>query len=122
DNAGSKAGATEIDNMVKAGLLRKDVTPDIMKDSFIKNKTAMMFTGPWNVKDFQTAKVNFGVVNIPTMKETPRPFVGSQGFMVSSFGKNKLLAKTFLTDFIATDATMKAIYTADPRFPAWTAA
>jgi arabinogalactan oligomer / maltooligosaccharide transport system substrate-binding protein len=121
DSAGAIAGATELDNMVKAGLLKKDVTGDIAKDAFIKAKTAMIFTGPWNIKDFQAAKVNFGVVNIPTMKETPRPFVGSQGFMLSAFGKNKLLAKTFLTDFIATDETMKAIYEADPRFPAWTA-
>jgi maltose/maltodextrin transport system substrate-binding protein/arabinogalactan oligomer/maltooligosaccharide transport system substrate-binding protein len=121
DSAGSKAAAEELDKMVKAGLLKKDVTGDIRKDSFIKGKTAMIFDGPWDIKDFQAAKLNFGVVNIPTMKETPRPFVGSQGFMVSAFGKNKLLAKTFLTDFIATDETMKAIYEADPRFPAWTA-
>jgi arabinogalactan oligomer / maltooligosaccharide transport system substrate-binding protein len=121
DSAGAKAAAQELDSMVKAGLLKKDVTGDIAKDNFIKGKTAMIFTGPWNIKDFQAAKLNWGVVNIPTMKETPRPFVGSQGFMVSAFGKNKLLAKTFLTDFIATDDTMKAIYEADPRFPAWTA-
>jgi maltose-binding protein MalE len=79
----------------------------------------MIFTGPWDVKDLVASKVNFAVANIPTMKQTPRPFVGSQGFMLSSFGKNKALAKTFLTDFIATDDTMKAIYTADPRYPAF---
>ena len=120
DSAGGKAAATELDNMVKSGLLKKDVTGDIAKDNFLKGKTAMIFTGPWNIKDITAAKVNFGVANIPTMKEAARPFVGSQGFMLSSFGKNKLLAKTFLTDFIATDDAMKAIYTADPRFPAWT--
>lgn len=119
DGAGSKAAAEELDSMVKAGLLKKDITGDIRKDSFIKGKTAMIFTGPWDVKDLVASKVNFGVANIPTMKQTPRPFVGSQGFMLSSFGKNKALAKTFLTDFIATDDTMKAIYTADPRFPAF---
>jgi maltose/maltodextrin transport system substrate-binding protein/arabinogalactan oligomer/maltooligosaccharide transport system substrate-binding protein len=120
DSAGSKAAAEELDSMVKAGLLKKDVTGDIRKDAFIKGKTAMIIDGPWDVKDFLAAKVNFGVANIPTMKETPRPFVGSQGFMLSSFGKNKALAKTFLTDFIATPDTMKAIYQADPRFPALT--
>jgi len=118
DSAGSIAAAQELDSMVKAGLLKKDVTGDIAKDMFIKGKTAMIFTGPWNITDFNAAKLNWGVANIPTMKETPRPFVGSQGFMISSFGKNKALAKTFLTDFIATDDTMKAIYAADPRFPA----
>ncbi len=29
----------------------------VAKDSFIKGKTAMIFTGPWNIKDFQAAKV-----------------------------------------------------------------
>jgi arabinogalactan oligomer/maltooligosaccharide transport system substrate-binding protein len=106
--------------MVKAGLLKKDVTGDIRKDMFIKGKTAMIIDGPWDINDFKAANLNFGVANIPTMKQTPRPFVGSQGFMLSAFGKNKALAKTFLTDFIATPETMKAIYDADPRFPALT--
>lgn len=119
DSAGAKAAATELDSMIKSGLLRKDITGDIVNSTFKEGKTAMIFTGPWNIKDFRAAKVNFGVANIPTMKETARPFVGGQGFMVSSFGKNKLLSKTFLTAFIATDDTMKAIYEADPRYPAW---
>lgn len=119
DSPGTIAFATELDSMVKAGLLKKDVTSPIMEDMFKKGQTAMVINGPWAVKDLRAAKVNFGVANIPTMKETARPFVGVQGFMLSSFGKNKLLAKTFLTDFIATDETMKAIYEADPRYPAW---
>jgi maltose-binding protein MalE len=45
--------------------------------------------------------------------------VGVQGFMVSAFGKNKLLAKSFLNEYIATDAAMQALYDVGLRSPAW---
>lgn len=53
------------------------------------------------------------------MEQTPRPFVGVQGFMVSAFGKNQLLASTFLNEYIATDEAMQALYDAVPNAPAW---
>jgi maltose-binding protein MalE len=53
------------------------------------------------------------------MDQQPAPFVGAQGFMVSAFGKNKDVAKAFLTEFMAADAPMEQIYKDDPRIPAW---
>jgi maltose-binding protein MalE len=119
DNDGGKAAMQEIDKMIKDGLLRKDVNGDLMQSLFREKKSAMMLTGPWALPDIKKAGINYGVAKIPTMKQTPRPFVGSQGFMVSAFGKNKLLAQTFLTEFVATDSAMQAVYEADPRIPAW---
>jgi maltose/maltodextrin transport system substrate-binding protein/arabinogalactan oligomer/maltooligosaccharide transport system substrate-binding protein len=55
------------------------------------------------------------------MTETPRPFVGVQGFMVSAFAPNKLLAQTFLTEYVATDEVMQALFDADPRPSTWLA-
>ncbi|MGM0819584.1 MAG: sugar ABC transporter substrate-binding protein, partial [Actinomycetota bacterium] len=49
---------------------------------------------------------------------TPQPFVGVQGFMLSSFAENELLAQTFLTDYMATEEAQLALYDADPRPPA----
>ncbi|HKP52718.1 MAG TPA: maltose ABC transporter substrate-binding protein [Chloroflexia bacterium] len=119
DSPGGKAAMKEIDQMVKDGLLRKDVTGAIQESLFKEGKSAMWLTGPWNIEPMTKAGVNFGVAKIPTMAGEARPFVGVQGFMVSSFGKNKDSAKSFLLDYMATDAAMKAMFDADPRIPAW---
>jgi len=120
DSPGSLKGAEEIDSMVKSGLLRADVTYDTMLNLFKTGKSAMMITGPWALPDVRKSGINYGVAKIPKMANTPRPFVGVQGFMVNKFSKNELLAKTFLTEYIATDETMMSLFEADPRGPAWT--
>lgn len=51
--------------------------------------------------------------------ETAAPFVGVQGFYISSESANKLLAQEFLTTYLATDDAQRALYEADPRLPAW---
>ncbi len=119
DSPGALKGAKEIDSMVKAGLLRPNVNYDTMMSLFKTGKSAMMITGPWALSDIRKSGINYGVAKIPKMDQTPRPFVGVQGFMVNKFSKNELLAKTFLTEYIATDDTMMALFTADPRGPAW---
>ena len=59
---------------------------------------------------------------IPQTGDAPaQPFTGAQGFFLSSFSENELLAQSFLLDFIATDDTMAALYEADPRGTAWVA-
>lgn len=121
DSPGGKAAMKEIDSMIKAGLLRKDITGDIQSALFKDKKSAMWITGPWNIDAMKTAGINFGVTKIPMMTQEARPFVGVQGFMVSSFGKNKESAKSFLLDYLASDDAMKAMYEADPRTPAWKA-
>lgn len=119
DNPGAIAAANEIDGMIKEGLLRKDINYEIMMTLFKESKSAFFFGGPWTLNDLRSSGVNYGIAKIPTMSQTPRPFVGVQGFMVSSFGKNKLLAQTFLTEYLATDEAMQALYEAVPNGPAW---
>ncbi len=119
DNPGAIAAANEIDGMIKEGLLRKDINYEIMMTLFKEGKSAFFFGGPWTLTDLRSAGVNYGIANIPTMEQTPRPFVGVQGFMVSAFGKNKLLAQTFLIEYLATDEAMQALYEAVPNGPAW---
>ncbi len=119
DSPGGIAAAKEIESMIKSGLLRADVNYEVMMTLFKEGKSAMFMTGPWALNDVRAAKVNYGVAKIPKMTEAARPFVGVQGFMVSAFGKNQLLAETFLTEYIATDETMQALYDAVPNAPAW---
>ncbi|MBE0410194.1 MAG: maltose/maltodextrin ABC transporter substrate-binding protein MalE [Anaerolineales bacterium] len=119
DNPGAIAAAEEIDSMIKEGLLRKDVNYEIMMTLFKEGKSAFFIGGPWTLTDLRSSGVNYGIAKIPTMEQTPRPFVGVQGFMVSAFGENKLLAQAFLTEYLASDEAMQALYQAVPNVPAW---
>lgn len=119
DSAGGLKAAKEIDSMVKAGLLRPDINFETMMSLFKSGKSAMFMTGPWALNEIRQSGVKYGVAKIPKMDNVARPFVGSQGFMVSKYSKNELLAQTFLTEFIATDEAMQALYDAVPSSPAW---
>lgn len=119
DSPGGLAYAQEIDDLIKSGILRQDVNYELMMNLFKEGKSAMFITGPWALKDVRASGINYGIAKIPAMKQTPRPFVGVQGFMISAFSKNQLLAQTFLTEFIATDEAMQALYDAVPAAPAW---
>ncbi|MDH3517627.1 MAG: maltose ABC transporter substrate-binding protein, partial [Acidimicrobiia bacterium] len=57
---------------------------------------------------------------LPTIGgNAPAPFVGAQGFFLSAFSENKVVAQSFLLDFMATEDAMRALYDADPRNPAF---
>jgi arabinogalactan oligomer/maltooligosaccharide transport system substrate-binding protein len=47
-----------------------------------------------------------------------RPFLGIQGFMVSAFSANPLLAQAFLTEWVASEDAQLALYKAGDRLPA----
>src|SRR4029078_10800849 len=63
---------------------------------------------------------NIAVNPIPSAGgETAAPFVGGQGFFLSSQSKNALLAQEFLVNYLGTEEAQRALYEADPRIPAW---
>ncbi len=117
DSEGSIAAATWLDNMVKDGHLSADaaVDYDIMHAAFESGDAAMMITGPWALSRIRESGVPYAVAAIPGETQDAQPFLGIQGFMVSNFSDDPLLAQTFLQEFVATDETMQAIFDADPR-------
>jgi maltose-binding protein MalE len=119
DTDGSIKAATELDTMVKDGILKDGVTYDVAKDLFLKGKLAMWINGPWELDNIKKAGINVGIALIPKGTEVARPFVGVQGFMVSRLSKNQLLAQAFVTEFLATDEIMKKLYEAQFGIPAW---
>ena len=88
---------------------------------FLEGSAAFWITGPWELSNMrEQSDVNFDVALIPQIGDAPaQPFVGSQGFFLSAFSENELLATSFLLDFVATDDTMQELYDADPRGTAW---
>jgi maltose/maltodextrin transport system substrate-binding protein/arabinogalactan oligomer/maltooligosaccharide transport system substrate-binding protein len=120
DSPGGIAAMKELDRLVKADVLNAAVDYGAAESLFHEGKLAMWITGPWALNGMRESGVHYAVAPIPTMQETPRPFVGSQGFMVNAFSINSLLAQAFLTEFLATDNGMKLLYDAVPFIPAWT--
>jgi maltose/maltodextrin transport system substrate-binding protein/arabinogalactan oligomer/maltooligosaccharide transport system substrate-binding protein len=118
-NEGSIAAATWYDNMVKEGLQPPAVDGEIMTTWFESGQAAMIVTGPWNLARIRESGVPYAICPIPDETAEGQPFLGSQGFMVSAFSENPLLAQVFLTDYVATPEFMQAIYDAEPRAPAY---
>jgi maltose-binding protein MalE len=112
DNAGSVKAASELDAMVKSGVLKDGVTYDVAKDLFLKGKLAMWINGPWELDNIRKAGIKFGIALIPKGTQNARPFVGVQGFMVSKLSKNQLVAQAFVTEFLATSEIMQKLYEA----------
>ncbi len=115
-------GIEYLEAQVEAGVV-PSTDYDTAKNLFLEGQAPFWITGPWELNTLrETEGLNWDVALIPPIGEDPiQPFVGAQGFYLSAFSENELLAQTFLLDFIATDETMQALYDADPRGTAWVA-
>lgn len=122
DSAGAIAGAEALEGFVKDGVIAS-TNYDGAKNQFLEGTEPFWITGPWELgglKDQDT--VNWSVAKLPKIADgTPQPFIGVQAFFLSSFSENKLVAQTFLLDFIATDEGMAALFAADGRPPVYNA-
>lgn len=119
DSEGAIAYLTWIDTMVKEGMLSADIDWETAHVLFETGKAACMISGPWALERFETAGVNYTIGGFPGETQDSSPFVGVQGFMINSFSPNKVLAQSFLTDYIATTPVMEALYLAGDRPPAY---
>ena len=117
DNEGTLAAAEWLNGMYESGLLvpGSAVNYDLMHAAFNAGDAAMMITGPWALPAIRESGVPYVVTNLPSETQEAQPFVGVQGFMISAFSDDVLLAQTFLQEFVATEETMQAIFNADPR-------
>ena len=101
------------------GYLSTTVDYDINNELFNSGKAPYTVAGPWVMSAIPD--VNVAVNPIPSAGgETAAPFVGVQGFYLSSQSKNSLLATEFLVNYLGTEDAQRALYEADPRIPAWT--
>jgi len=103
----------------KAGIFRSTITADVAKNAFQKGQSPYIVTGPWNTSDFIKAGIKFSVEAIPSAGGQPAtPFVGVQGFFVSSKSKSQLLADTFVLNYLSTEGVQLALYSTGGRPPA----
>lgn len=105
----------------KAGTLDTSITYDIAVDAFAKGKSPFIVGGPWMLEKFKG--LDLAIDPIPSAGgEKASPFVGVQGFFISSKSANPIVANDFLTNYIATTDVQYAMYEAGQRTPALTSA
>ncbi len=119
DSDGSIAAAAYIEAYGADGLMPSGIDYDVMHTMFESGDAAMIITGPWAMPRIEESGVSFEVAGLPSGPGgVGKPFLGVQGFMVSAFSENKILAEAFLFEYVATVETMQSLYSADPRPPA----
>lgn len=103
------------------GYFTDTIDYDIGNELFASGDSPFIVQGPWTIPTYQDAGVELVVGPIPAAgDETAAPFVGVQGFYLSSQSSNALLANEFLANYMSTDEAQRALYDADPRIPALT--
>ena len=118
-NEGGEAFAVKLAEWGAAGILNTNISGDIAREEFVAGKSPFFLTGPWNLPAIQEAGINYSIDPIPSAGgETASPFVGVQGFFISSRSENTLAANEFLVNYIGTEAVQTALYDVGGRAPA----
>ena len=101
------------------GILNTNISGDIAREEFVAGKSPFFLTGPWNLPAVKEAGINYSIDAIPTAGgETATPFVGVQGFFVSSRSENPIAATEFLVNYIGSEEVQTALYEVGGRAPA----
>ncbi len=120
NNKGGVHGMQLLKDLIDDGIMPLGVDSNAATTLFKEGKVGMLIGGPWVLEDVKKAGINYGIAKIPLIDGgRPRPFVGVQGFMVSSFSKNKMLAKAFLDEYVVTKETMLALFEKGARPPVY---
>lgn len=85
--------------------------PDFLVTQFIDGKTAYMLGGPWNVKSFREAGVDFGVTKLVTYDgKQQKPFAFVQNAHVLAYTKYPKAAQLF-AEFLVSKECAELLYT-----------
>jgi arabinogalactan oligomer/maltooligosaccharide transport system substrate-binding protein len=121
-NEGGQQYAQFLQQAGQQGIFSISNTGDVLKEMFESGRLPFWITGPWWAPEAVDAGVNISVEPVPGPGgQTPSPFVGVQGFMISNASENKLAATEFVVNFLGSEDAAKALFEEDPRPPANTA-
>lgn len=121
-NAGGDKFAAWLGEQGAAGVLNTNITGDLAKEKFIAGESPFYLTGPWNVPAAVEAGIDVAIDPIPSAGgETAQPFVGVQGFFVSSKSENALAANEFIVNYMGSEEVQTALFDVGGRAPALTA-
>ncbi|MEV0595879.1 sugar ABC transporter substrate-binding protein [Nonomuraea cavernae] len=106
------------------GALKTSITNENYVATFAGGRCAFLISGPWAMGDVKKGGISYDITPVPSFEggKPATPFVGVQSFFVAAKGKNKTLAQEFVANYVTNKDVAKALYDADPRPPALTAA
>jgi len=122
-NEGGLAFAAKLKEWGNAGVLNANIDGDKAKEFFLAGKSPYYITGPWNLPDIKASGMNYAIDELPSAGgEAAQPFIGVNGFFLSSKSKNALAATKFIVNYLSSEAVQTALYEIGGRPPALTAA
>jgi len=122
-NEGGLAFAAQLKAWGEAGVLNANIDGDKAKEFFLAGQSPYWITGPWNVPDIKASGMNYAIDPLPSAGGEPaQPFIGVNGFFLSSKSTNALAATQFIVDYLSSEAVQTALYEVGGRPPALTAA
>jgi len=111
------SNASKLDGYYSSGLISKSSNYDFVQ--WYAGKAPYMITGPWNLANIKKSGIPYAIASVPAVNGTlSRPFVGVNGFMMSKFAANKIVARQFLTQVASSDDFQLALYKLGDRLPA----
>lgn len=122
-NEGGLAFAAKLKEWGAQGILNANIDGDKAKEFFLAGQSPYWITGPWNVPDIKASGMNYAIDPLPSAGGEPaQPFIGVNGFFLSSKSTNALAATQFIVNYLSTEAVQTALYEIGGRPPALTAA
>ncbi len=106
DGEGMVAGVAYLADAAAAGLVPPTADYETAHSLFETGQAPFLMAGPWALDRIRASGVPYAVTTFP---DDGAPFSGVQGFMINAFSENILLAETFLTEYVATEAFMQEI-------------
>ncbi|WP_415856557.1 sugar ABC transporter substrate-binding protein, partial [Sinomonas sp. G460-2] len=100
-------------------ILNSNLTGDIAKEKFLNGESPFYLTGPWNVPDMQKKGLKIAVDPLPTTgSKAAQPFIGVNGFYISSKSANALATNEFVVNYLTTEDVQDSMFKAGGRPPA----
>lgn len=122
-NEGGLAFAAKLKEWGASGVLNANIDGDKAKEFFLAGKSPYYITGPWNLPDIKASGMNYAIDELPSAGgEAAQPFIGVNGFFLSSKSTNALAATQFIVNYLSSEAVQTALYEIGGRPPALTAA
>lgn len=118
-NPGAIGGVRFLQKLTSEKIVPTSSNRNIAFEKMLKGKLAFTIDGPWAIKDLKRAGIPFSIDPLPTLNgKTPRPLVGTHGFIVRRSSPNKDLAKELIEKYLVTAQGLATLYLEDPRGPA----
>lgn len=108
DGEGMIAGVAYLTAAAEEGLIPETADYETAHQLFETGQVPFLMAGPWALDRIRASGVPYAVAG--SFPDDGAPFLGVQGFMVNAFSENILLAQTFLSEYVATQAVMQQIY------------